>query len=373
MSAKIGNQNAKGKHWKLSDKTKQRQSLASKKRWEDPEFREKTCKSLSEMKNTPEMKSEQSRISKEFHSRPDVKEKHKRAIKEWANTPEELERRSKMMIELGKDPEYIKMKSETTTELWKDPNYREKTTNGIKEAYENPEVREKLRISTTNNWKDSEFRKNVTESNIKTWNNLKDLHEHSVLMKEICNDADVIKRMSENSLKKWEDPIYREKITQSTTNLWKNSIYREKTTKSIREACKRPEVIANRSGTNSHRYGISPPHGKKKYIILTPHQGFVKMFRWDYLLARLMNNIGRDYYYEPEAFPLKINNKDCSYTPDFFLPDINTYIEIKGYWRGEMAKLKSDSFRESYQQFNYIVWFSKDLERLGINLREEII
>jgi len=352
MSAKKGNQNVKGKHWKLSDETKQRQSLASKKKWEDPEFRSKTCEAISITKNTPEKKEEQSRISKEFHSRPEVKEKHKKSLKEWANTPEELERRKQFMLNLWQEQDFINMMSDSTKNLWKNSEYRTKVVEGIKKAYENPELKKKFAEVSKNLWKDPDFRMKITESNIKTWNDSKLLEEHSIIMKEIFKDPIILKELSERTIKLWQDPIYREKVISS-----------------LKETFKNPEVIAKRSGKNSHRYGVIPSHGKKTYEILTPFQGLKKMFHWDYLLAKYMNEIDAPYLYEPQAFPIKINERDYTYTPDFFIPNLNIFIEIKGYWRG-LGKEKSEEFLKSYPEHNYVVWFGKDLQNLGINLRE---
>jgi len=48
--------------------------------------------------------------------------------------------------------------------------------------------------------------------------------------------------------------------------------------------------------------------------------------------------------YEPKYFILDDN---MTYTPDFYLNDLNKFIEVKGYWY-EDAILKYDIFRKKF-------------------------
>ncbi len=122
------------------------------------------------------------------------------------------------------------------------------------------------------------------------------------------------------------------------------------------------------SGSNNPMYGRPAPHPKKYFEHFTPFQGTLKMYKWEYLLAKYydLNNIL--YVYEPKAFELKLNNeKQTTYTPDFYLPDIDEYIEVKGYWRGD-AKEKFEKFLETYPEINIKILYEKDLQDLKIDL-----
>ena len=46
--------------------------------------------------------------------------------------------------------------------------------------------------------------------------------------------------------------------------------------------------------------------------------------------ARFCNHKGLIYHYEHKTFELLVNDKKVFYTPDFYLPDSNEYVEMKG-------------------------------------------
>jgi len=48
---------------------------------------------------------------------------------------------------------------------------------------------------------------------------------------------------------------------------------------------------------------------------------------WEANIARLLLYFGITYFYEPERFDLN----DVTYCPDFYLPTLDTYLEVKGY------------------------------------------
>ncbi len=68
------------------------------------------------------------------------------------------------------------------------------------------------------------------------------------------------------------------------------------------------------------------------------------------------------WYYEIETFDLG----ETSYTPDFFLPRTEKFIEIKGYMK-ERDQLKIDLFLEQYP-WNLEVLRHNDLKKLGIKI-----
>ena len=92
------------------------------------------------------------------------------------------------------------------------------------------------------------------------------------------------------------------------------------------------------------------------------------MHNWDELYATYLDKKGEPYLYEHQAFPLILNNKQTTYTPDFFLLNKNLYIEIKGYWRGD-AKEKFELFLKIYPEIKIELLMENDLKKLGINLK----
>jgi len=69
-----------------------------------------------------------------------------------------------------------------------------------------------------------------------------------------------------------------------------------------------------------------------------------KYFRskWEANLARYYNFAGIEWQYEPEEFEFKaIKRGSRFYKPDFYLPGVDEYIELKGYFTpGDKTKLR---------------------------------
>jgi predicted nuclease of restriction endonuclease-like RecB superfamily len=82
------------------------------------------------------------------------------------------------------------------------------------------------------------------------------------------------------------------------------------------------------SGRNNNMFGkIS--HSKGKYY------GKIWMrSSWEIAYAKWLDKQNIKWLYEPKAFDLG----ESTYRPDFYLPEIDTYIEIKGYWRDDAKK-----------------------------------
>lgn len=65
--------------------------------------------------------------------------------------------------------------------------------------------------------------------------------------------------------------------------------------------------------------------------------------RWEANIARLYTYLGIRWVFEPKSFD--IGNQ--RYTPDFYLPDFDVYIEVKNFW-GEYSRRRDEKFRSCY-------------------------
>jgi len=65
--------------------------------------------------------------------------------------------------------------------------------------------------------------------------------------------------------------------------------------------------------------------------------------RWEANYARLMNFLGIKWVHQPRTFEL-LNQR---YTPDFYLPETGTYVEIKNYL-SPYSKRRDEEFRALY-------------------------
>jgi len=77
--------------------------------------------------------------------------------------------------------------------------------------------------------------------------------------------------------------------------------------------------------------------------------------RWEANFARLLNYLKVDWVYQPKSFDLISQ----TYTPDFYLPKHNTYIEVKNFlWK--YSKIRDDKFRQLYPKENLILLLKED-------------
>lgn len=88
-----------------------------------------------------------------------------------------------------------------------------------------------------------------------------------------------------------------------------------------------------------------------------------KYFRssWEANFAKWCDLSGIKWEYEPKTFDLG----NTTYTPDFYLPDFDLWIEVKGYWRAD-AKKKFKAFKKQYKDKIIKVFDKNKLELLGV-------
>lgn len=123
-------------------------------------------------------------------------------------------------------------------------------------------------------------------------------------------------------------------------------------------------VNYGKKGKLNHCFGKLPKsggHGIRSYYD-SPLQGQV-CFRSSYELAyaKYLDSIHELWMYEMETFDLG----DTTYTPDFFLPRREKFIEIKGYKSKE--KTKMETFLEQYP-WDLEILYREELLNLGVKL-----
>lgn len=81
--------------------------------------------------------------------------------------------------------------------------------------------------------------------------------------------------------------------------------------------------------------------------------------RWEANYARVLNYLGVKWDYEPKTFNLKTQN----YTPDFYLPDTDEYIEVKNFlWK--YSKIRDEKFRKLYPGIKLKLLLKEDYLKL---------
>lgn len=107
------------------------------------------------------------------------------------------------------------------------------------------------------------------------------------------------------------------------------------------------------SGKNNPQYGKVP---SPKTGINSWHRYGKICLRssWELEFAKFLDSIKESWEYESKYFELG----NTTYTPDFYLPNRNLWIEIKGWWR-RGYKEKFDAFLQKYPEEKIILIMHK--------------
>jgi hypothetical protein len=81
---------------------------------------------------------------------------------------------------------------------------------------------------------------------------------------------------------------------------------------------------------------------------------------WERKAAKALTKNGVQWQYEPRRFQL---SDGTSYTPDFYLPEYNRWLEIKGYMAEESAT-KIALFLAEYPDHDLVVVERVEYQRL---------
>jgi len=149
---------------------------------------------------------------------------------------------------------------------------------------------------------------------------------------------------------------------QKSWNEGKLGVYSAKTLK----------LMSKRQLENPIRYWLGKKRpsitGKKNYHFgkpLRPHWGMYKGINmrsnWEIWFAQFLDLSGCKWRYESKTFDLG----KTTYTPDFYIPEWNQFIEIKGYF-SQKAIDKIDLFKEQYPKENLRIFKREDLKKIGV-------
>ncbi|QKN88264.1 holliday junction resolvase [Bacillus phage Novomoskovsk] len=117
---------------------------------------------------------------------------------------------------------------------------------------------------------------------------------------------------------------------------------------SFREAIKRAKALnraSKKESTNEHH----------KYWSHTLQESFRS--NWEIELAEMLTELGITYEYEPKRlyFP-----EGESYLPDFWLPDFECWIEVKG-WLDPLSQKRMSLYRRHYKE-PLLMWMKEERE-----------
>lgn len=76
-------------------------------------------------------------------------------------------------------------------------------------------------------------------------------------------------------------------------------------------------------------------------------------------MARLYTYLGTEWIYAPATFDIGGH----TYTPDFYIPETDTYIEVKNFW-GDYSKNRDTKFRETHPNIQLEVILKEEYLKL---------
>jgi hypothetical protein len=115
-------------------------------------------------------------------------------------------------------------------------------------------------------------------------------------------------------------------------------------------------------GKNSPHFG----HSNRAKNIIYNDKSFHSSWEANFYKWCILSNI--KCLYELKVFQFVFNKRDTTYTPDFYLPEFDLWIEIKGRWIRD-AKERFESFKLQYKQTAIEVWNREKLQELGVIIR----
>ena len=115
--------------------------------------------------------------------------------------------------------------------------------------------------------------------------------------------------------------------------------------------------------TDRHANGWDNKAGRcKKYRYSSPIAGEVTLDgTWELAVAKWLDDQRYNWKRNTQRFQyINLKNVTSYYTPDFWVEELNGYLEVKGY-ETKLDRCKWQQFTE-----NLIVWKKKDLQKLNL-------
>lgn len=135
---------------------------------------------------------------------------------------------------------------------------------------------------------------------------------------------------------------------------WNKGLTKESDKRIMEYAIKTSKTINNKISTNNWHNSFSKTRTQQ-------YKGINMMGNWEVEFAKLLDKRNILWKYTEDKFDYLFNNSLHKYNPDFYLPEYDLYIEIKGY-----PTLKDFSKWKSISNLN--IYFGDDLLKLGINI-----
>lgn len=112
-------------------------------------------------------------------------------------------------------------------------------------------------------------------------------------------------------------------------------------------------------GKLSHRYGKTAANGQGSY-----YNGIWMRSSYELKFAKFLDSKNIKWEFEPKTFD--VGNGE-TYTPDFYLPETDEWVEIKGYWRDD-ARVKFELCKLRYPELKILLVNKYCLNLMGVEV-----
>lgn len=154
-----------------------------------------------------------------------------------------------------------------------------------------------------------------------------------------------------NYLKEYDIP--RRSISESLSGLQKSESHKLKLSES-------------KKGPKHPNYGKKCKSGKRSWYKCPDGKTVSMRSSWEVSFAKYLDMQSVNWQYEPKTFVL---SDGSAYTPDFYLPNTNEWVEVKGWFREEHKK-KIESWKKDYPKELHTIADKKYLISKGIDIKQ---
>lgn len=216
------------------------------------------------------------------------------------------------------------------------------------------EIREKIAKTLMGHDVSKETKKKQSNARlgVKPWNDGQTA-DTNPKVKEMCKKSHEtkVKNNSYSTGAKKTGKILAERYRKGELKNWCDGLTKEtdERLKKLGEKCSKTAKRQFASGERINSYKASNYKGGYREDL-----GHYVRSSWEADVARYLKMMNVNYKYEPKTFTLILKNGvETSYRPDFYLPEYDLYVEVKGYIRRkykgyENKDEKVETFKLSY-------------------------
>jgi len=184
-----------------------------------------------------------------------------------------------------------------------------------------------------------------------------------------------------------KNPEWAEKISKTSTDREIN--------KGDKNGMKNPEVAKRQGQTRSHKFATDPSWSKrtsayvrkawadgkfdevsvgrcKWYSHTKPDGTEVKLQgTWEVIFANHMDKLGINYESHKGIIKYVCDEVERSYLPDFYIPSIDTYVDVKGVFFDSLQQEKFEKVKSSNPEIRIYLVTKEEFSSIGIDVLKE--